>query len=274
MILGTCPTEVLGVSWVCRFLSIVIPSILVLFGNGHRIWRFRLAVQCSILSVCDTVGLLLSPYYAIVAVSAKKTMPHTDSSWKYLQDNLKAARAFAAFLDLVPKTDQVDRFKLKHPDFMSPFWWSHWQVKQKEFQKVWDEGFPQLRVLQVISDVSGFEGARVTTRAATDSGSVIEKTTSGEEYAHNFAYKKALLFLFTESWRAKICRFEKCGRHFIAEKTGNRFHSQECAAKFRDIYKRENWTEHKDELNKRRRDEYASQKKKRPHAKRKNLSQR
>ncbi len=187
-------------------------------------------------------------------------MPSTDASWKQLQENLKAARALAAFLDLESDSSQVDEFRRKHPDFMSPLWWKigrQWQFKQAQFRKVWDEGFPQLGVLHLVSDASVFEGSKVITRAVTESGSVLEKVTSGEEYAHSFAYKKALLFLFTESWRAKTCRYEQCQRHSIAEKPGNRFHSPECAAKYRKTYKRENWTEHKDKLNKRRRNEYA-----------------
>jgi hypothetical protein len=184
-------------------------------------------------------------------------MPRNAMSWKEQNKRLKDARALAAFLDL--KQDGfpgVLEFRSDSPDFLPPsFWQDAWGINnesdepkqyrpwlklQNQLKKVWDKGFPEKDVLKLISENSFFLDAA-------------NKTASPD------AYRKALLFLYTDSWRAKICRQCKC--HFIANHSQSECCSVECAAERRQEDKADWYNRVKDEWNAKRRREYAAKRK-------------
>jgi hypothetical protein len=197
-------------------------------------------------------------------------------SWTQQQENIKAAKTFAAFLDL--RAVEIEEFRRKHPDFI--LLWHCWESIQKQFQKVWENGFPQKEALQVLSSTDSLGGEIIIT-TRDEQGKLHEKRQSVEQYQQGLTYKKAVLFLFTDSWRAKICKRKQCGRHFVANHSQSDYCSVLCSATWRKQYKAERHTRVKEKLNAKRRREYARRRKKyadekrqrRSHAKRENIRQ-
>jgi hypothetical protein len=187
-------------------------------------------------------------------------MPQTEQGWTQQQENLKAAKAFAAFLDL--RAFEIKSFRNDNHDFI--LLWPLWESIQEQFRKLWDNGFPQDEVLQLLSSNDLPGGGTLTTTTMDEKGKTQSTRQSLAKYQQVLTYKKAVLFLFTDRWRAKLCKGRECGKHFIAEKPGNRYHSSECAAENRDIDRDENWAENKDEFNEHRRREYRALKRGNP----------
>ncbi len=177
-------------------------------------------------------------------------MPRSEPSWTQQQENLKAAKAFAAFLDL--RESETGKFRRKHPDFI--LMWLVWKSIQEQSRKVWENGFPQNEVLQILSSNDLLDGELITT-TADEQGKSHVKSQSVDEYQRGLTYKKAVLFLFTDSWRAKICRH--CERHFIANHSQSECCSVSCSATRRKEYKAERHKRVKKKLNARRRRDYA-----------------
>jgi hypothetical protein len=200
-------------------------------------------------------------------------------SWNQQQENIKAAKTFAAFLDL--RAVEIAEFRRKHPDFIHILLWNCWESIQKQFQKVWENGFSQREALQVLSsnDFMGGKLDELITTTIDEQGKTHEKRQSVEQYQQGLTYKKAVLFLFTDSWRAKVC--ERCERHFIRNHSQTKCCSVQCSSTRRKQYKAERHTRVKEKLNAKRRREYARRQKKyadekrqrRSHAKRENIRQ-
>ncbi len=171
-------------------------------------------------------------------------------SWTQQQENLKAAKTFAAFLDL--RAVELEEFRRKHPTFI--LLWYRWESLQKQFRKVWENGFPQKEAIQVLSSNDLLGGELVTT-TIDEKGKSHETNQQVEDYQLGLTYKKAVLFLFTESWRAKVCK--QCGRHFIRNNSQSECCSAQCSATWRKQYKAERHKKVKKKLNARRRREYA-----------------
>jgi hypothetical protein len=94
-----------------------------------------------------------------------------------------------------------------------------------------------------------------------------------------WSYQRAVLFLHVNSWRAKTC--EWCGRRFIGEHSQARFCGSgttfnACFWAWRKAYKKKKQVEQRDKINKRQRQKYCLEKRKRRshRANRKNLRQR
>ena len=177
-------------------------------------------------------------------------MPRSELSWTQEQENLKAAKAFAAFLDL--RESETTKFRQEHPDFI--LMWFSWKSIQEQSRKVWDNGFPQNEVLQLLSS-NDLLGGELTTTTVDGQGKSHVKSQSVAEYQRGLTYKKAILFLFTDSWRAKICR--QCEHHFIRNHSQSECCSVSCSATWRKQYKAERHKKKKRKLNARRRREYA-----------------
>ena len=179
-------------------------------------------------------------------------MPLNDAAWKERELNLTAAREFAEYLNTAPKRIGEDFFRY-HPDFLLPsLSWTH---DHKMHTELWDRGFPQELVVDAISDTG--IGTTMTTTLHHDDGQIETKTRKVADVARIVGSKRAILFLFTERWRAKKCRL--CGKRFVAEKPGARFCSSGCATDHRESYKKENWKKIKDRINADRREEYRTQ---------------
>ena len=205
----------------------------------------------------------------------------TQASWEELQENLEAARLLAVFLNLEPS--EFSKFKKEHWDFV-PLLASMTLASMKQFQtqlqNVWKNGFCQKEVLEALSSNDVMGGGRVTTTVEDDQGGLRTKTQTLTEYQHGLTYKKAILFLFTNSWRAKTCKWSGCRKRFIGEHSQARFCSfgavvdgnpTTCFWAHRKPSQQESWNENRARINVRRRREYRLEKKRRRHAKRKNL---
>jgi hypothetical protein len=219
----------LGLVERCSLPSSFVPRALVSFRNIYRISLDRVVVYCYNPSVYE-----------------KETMPRNELSWNEHEARFKNAEALAEFLDLEPSGET--RFRSEYPDFLPPFAWQAiyyepksasgksavWLQVQRRLAEVWLKSFPEKEVVELISSTF--------LDATAESGSLD-------------AYRKAILFLYGESWRAKICR--NCGRHFIANDSRSKCCSGLCSATWRKQYKAERHERVKKKLNARRRRDYA-----------------
>ena len=189
----------------------------------------------------------------------KGVMPRNQSSWNEHQTRLESAKALARFLDL--ELSDVGVFRKKYPDFLpSMVWHSYgprpdskpgkypmWLQTQSRLREVWRKGFPEKEVLDLISSSSTFLDFALD--YAADDSPVSESVSLD-------AYRKAILFLYGESWRAKEpCT--QCGRHFVASHSQSKFCSVDCSGEWRKKYKAERHSRIKKTLNAKRRREYA-----------------
>jgi hypothetical protein len=188
-------------------------------------------------------------------------MPRNGLSWNEHETRITNARALAEFLDL--QSSGVTQFRSKHPDFLPSLIWQAfgpmpndepgryllWLQMQKQLKEVWDKGFPEKDVLDLISASS----------TLLDFASGYAAETSGASDGISLdMYRKAILFLYGESWRAKICK--QCLRHFIATASKSECCSISCSAEWRKQYKAERHKRIKKKLNAKRRREYAKRK--------------
>jgi hypothetical protein len=186
-------------------------------------------------------------------------MPKNESSWNAHEKRLTDARTLAEFLDL--QSSDVTKFRADHPSFLPPMVWTAfgplpnsapgrypmWMQMQNRLREVWIEGFREKDVLDLISSsntILDFAIADATTRS------------DARAIASLDAYRKAILFLYGESWRAKKpC--PQCEHHFIANHSQTEFCSVQCSATWRKQYKANRHKRLKDKLNAKRRREYA-----------------
>lgn len=197
---------------------------------------------------------------AIIQRSTKRgAMPRSEMGWNEHQARLKSGAALARFLDL--ELSGVADFRKTYPDFLpSIVWHSYgpradskpgnyptWLLMQSRLQEVWRKGFPEKEVLDLISSSSILlDFAR---DYAADDSPVSESVSLD-------TYRKAILFLYGESWRAKEpCT--QCGRHFIASHSQSKFCSVDCSGEWRKQYKAARHIRIKKKLNAKRRREYA-----------------
>jgi hypothetical protein len=181
-------------------------------------------------------------------------MPRNALSWNEQHRRLKDAKALAAFLDLAAEDYDIKEFRKDYPDFLPPAVWQDaleinnesngelrpytpWLKLQNQLKKVWDKGFPEKDVLKLISENSFFLDAA-------------NKTGSFD------AYRKAILFLYDNSWRAKICLQCKC--HFIAHHSQSECCSSPCAVERRTETKDDWYNRIKNNWNAKRRRDYAA----------------
>ena len=148
---------------------------------------------------------------------------------------LVAAGKLAEFSNLEP--NQAQAFRQKNPEFVPEVWWTSdamvsqepppkvWEAWQNYLQNAWTLEFPLDETLELLTFYSN--------------------TTPPEDNpfapAKAFPYQRAILFLSTQTWRAKFC---ECGKRFVKDKPQRRFCSILCASKHRKEYKRAMWAQH------------------------------
>jgi hypothetical protein len=98
------------------------------------------------------------------------------------------------------------------------FWW--W-LKQR-IRVAWERGFPREMCLNLICS-----------------------TSRPVEFFQVWPYQNALMFLGSESWRARFCG--ECGMRFVADKPARRFCSGRCSAQARRESRANSWEKHGDE---------------------------
>jgi hypothetical protein len=182
-------------------------------------------------------------------------MPRNGLSWTEHEKRLKDARALADFLDLQP--DGGIEFRSRHPTFLPLLMWQVfgpmpngelgrdllWLQMQGRLREVWRRGFPEKDVLEVISSNITLLDFAAENSPPSESGSLD-------------TYRKAILFLYGESWRAKEpC--PQCGHHFVANHSQQQCCSVRCSAQFRKEYKANRHKKIKKKLNAKRRRDYA-----------------
>src|SRR5271168_1023760 len=97
-IFGACPATGLGVGCALRSALLFIPLLLWCHcSTGSHYYWTSVADKWYIPSVYD------------------KGVMRNELSWTQQQENIKAAKVFAAFLDL--RADEIEEFRRKHPDF-------------------------------------------------------------------------------------------------------------------------------------------------------------
>ena len=147
---------------------------------------------------------------------------------------------------------EVNRFRTRNEDFLPPYFWElvyiprtpdeslpldsaptdepgswFWQQFQHFLRAAWlMPPFSLDACVQLIScGVDSHEDA------APDKRLVV------------WPYQRAVMFLGTESWRARFCQ---CGQRFAADKPARRFCSNTCSAKARKASRAVSWGKHGD----------------------------
>src|SRR5580765_7470605 len=150
---------------------------------------------------------------------------------------MRAARLLAEFLDL--QDGDIKGFLNQHQDFLLA--WHHAKSLQQDLLTLWKHKFPQKEVLRIFGrhDMSNpgvveLTPSTVTTTVRDAHGTERTITRTVEDIEAGLTYKNAVLFLFTEPWRAKTC--DGCDKHFIREKAGTNYHSPKCFAQHRREY--------------------------------------
>ena len=210
-------------------------------------------------------------------------MPRPEQSWTEHQEELDRARVLADFANL--ESDDLDGFRAAHPDFFPQGWWEYeptyaggtlrkqWQITQKFLREAWQSQFEielydYLKILQsifnpdhVIRAVDRRWTGPPNRPAFADMWDIL-----WERHQTKPHYYLAIKFLSGNGWRAKTCLY--CGRRFIAESANGRFCNfgdvtdidgleTKCFLAHRKKYQRDDWEENKNEVNARRREEYA-----------------
>ena len=185
-------------------------------------------------------------------------MPKNDFSWNKHEKRMADAKALAEFLDVQDNTFEVRQFRRRHADFLPPKVWDilgplpnnqpgaipMWKVLQLRLRQLWDKGFPEKDVLGILSDYGI---------------SMLADYPEGVQGASRERFRTAIMFLYGESWRVKgPCK--QCGSHFVADNSQQKCCSVPCAVEFRAEYKENRHERIKDQLNARRRREYAAKK--------------
>jgi len=193
---------------------------------------------------------------------------------------LDAARALADYANLEP--EGVEGFKAAHPDFVPAWWWMSiqgtgkgpWMRERDLVREAWEK-FPADLIL------------RLVTSHWFTFGTFNRREVSSQE--KEWPYQQAVMFLHVNAWQSKTCRF--CGRRFIAEHPKTKFCNfdvsvdknfnlvpdgirMSCFWAYRNRSKHLWWSKHSEDINDQRRREYPAAKRRKSHAKRKNLRQR
>jgi hypothetical protein len=153
-------------------------------------------------------------------------------------EGFQDAEALADFANLNPKdAASVSYFRNNYPDFTPAEWWDYqteslelhhveikkhiisvWQNTQQQIRRVWRNHFKLKSVfyltdlLKMVSDApSGI--ALNECYVYLPDGTVQELSTS-----KMYLFHKAILYLHSNPWRAKVCPEKKggCGKYFVA----------------------------------------------------------
>jgi hypothetical protein len=203
-------------------------------------------------------------------------------TWRKERDALRDVRLLAEFANLEP--DGVERFRRDHPDFVPPVWWigpalstsmgtyTPWVLERDRLRTAWATEFPPDKTLELVT-TSLFIAAHAL---ASDSTEEMESTLQKV-----WPYQRAVLFLHVDAWRAKTCDW--CKNRFVGEHPKARFctygvvvegNETTCFWAHRKKYKNEKWIMNSETINEQRRQGYLAAKRRKSHAKRKNLRQR
>jgi len=208
----------------------------------------------------------------------------SEASWQRQEQALKSAKVLAEFTNLDDASAAED-FIRKHRDFVPPLWWTGrawkegvgkytpWMRERDLLRKAWSAGFPADTTLELATNNLFLAAHALASNTTTEMKTAPQKIWS---------YQRAVLFLHVNPTRARIC--EWCGRRFISE-TNARFcrfggvvdvdgDETTCFWAHRKQYRKDNWSENSDSINKRRKREYRLEKKRSHRAKRKNIRQR
>jgi len=179
------------------------------------------------------------------------------------EDLVKDAQVLAklANLNLMDRAG-VDYFQHNFKDFVPERFWEPWRFSTKEeLQKAWQEfpnisseelraklrpGPPPVQKFQEwLQDAwrTGFSlNACLRLLSACSVFSELSLKLGGDVQFEDFVgqsewpAQRAILFLAVDVWRARFC--QRCGKMFVADKTGRKFCSSECFATSRKNVKR------------------------------------
>src|ERR1700691_4042563 len=142
----------------------------------------------------------------------KNELSTSKGSFTVTKEQWVIADALAQFADLKPEDAENFRRSV-YPGFVpEPWWdfegwrnrdWKMWQEMQDHLRETWDAGFPTDYTLSFLIHHSS---------TATQP----ESDLSFVEIFRAMPYQQAAMFLFNESWRARICN--QCRKRFVAVK--------------------------------------------------------
>jgi hypothetical protein len=178
----------------------------------------------------------------------------TEESWKEQQENLKAARVLAAFLNVefqplvkIENVVTIGEFQREHPDFFPQGWSEYeptygggsfrkqWQITQQFLREAWQSEFKielydYLKILQSIFNPDHLPAVNPQWNGPH------YRRWMGPPYRPAFAdmwdilwerdhtkppYYLAIKFLSGHGWQAATCKY--CGRKFIRESSQGKF---------------------------------------------------
>jgi hypothetical protein len=215
-----------------------------------------------------------------------------------LRDKIRYAQTLADFCNLEPKDElrfrrrECEGSASEHP-FVPPDWFDYrpsdykgnpsdkkqWQINQGELREAWQKEFRigQFELMGLLTSV--FDPSYLTD-VMLPSPSRPMFATRNEMPEEMYPYQQAVMFLFDQPWRAWLCERERCKRPFVKTHNQAKYcnvpneENQTCASLVRAEDQKQDRIDHRSERNAKRRAKYAEEKRRRrSHAKRKNIHQ-
>jgi len=193
-----------------------------------------------------------------------------NANWEEQQKLIADAKVLARFANLT--SDGVELFCRDNPDFFPVSWWDYrpttldkkpspkmqWEIVQDHVRDAWLFEFqlPLLHSMFLVTAV--FDPEEMGWDENGHHPPFLTGTDIFELEA--YPYHDVIQWLPGQSWRVKRCKYEKCGKYFIAEHPKRLFCTNDgdssCFWAYRKAYQQKHWEDHSDSVNEHRRQEY------------------
>jgi hypothetical protein len=197
----------------------------------------------------------------------------SDPGWEAEQKLIADAKVLAEFANLTP--DGVQSFHNAHPDFFPASWWDYkpthpiddeeffqamqfpdmqWEIVQRLIRGAWRRHFQMsasgfVLLLGIVFDPERLGWDKAEERLPIAMGLNMMAVS-------DFPYHDVVRWLVGQSWRVKQCKYEQCGKCFIAEASQRKFCSNAGDTSCFWAHRKTDRKNVADEVNRNRRNKY------------------
>ena len=183
------------------------------------------------------------------------------------QTLLPQAKTLAVFCNL--KRGEIKQFRKDHPDFFPGSWWTYrpnspygkpskdmqWEIVQNQLRDAWQRQFniPLVQFTFFLLN-SVFDSTEMVWTKDQPKPTIIRDERAFD--LETYPYHEAVQWMVGQGWRARQCK--QCGKYIVADTSQQQFCplKEPCFWLHRKAEQREWAQKHKDETNKRRRQDY------------------